>query len=431
MVDSQETSARAEHPGTPVELERMQAALLRDQGGVLTATRARLARIAHARGIGPSAAEDVVQETLLEAWTHLDRLHSVEGFKPWIDEICRNVCRRADRQRQCDLAHKASTAPHSSLPDTHDDFGNDGVLDNLSGPAGLDPAEELSHRDLIRVLDLALGELPPEARQILELTYVVDLPRDELANKLGISSGALDTRLHRARGNLRKVLNGPLREEAEAFGMALDELADEQWQATRLWCPRCSRRLEGYFLQGEGTNESGPNLHLRCPNCSTRLGRDTVHSMGLVSLAGLHAFRPSWKRVMQGLSDAVLHAISQEWRPCFSCGNPTQFHIYSLQNEMAPSDSAAPFFIRGQCTKCGDCVDTWEFPFPSLDELIYWSHPRTRQFVLEHPKWTSSFGAELEHQGAAALSFHLTDRESSDRLTLLADRHTLRVMTLG
>src|SRR5437764_884817 len=115
--------------------------------------------------------------------------------------------------------------------------------------------------------------------------------------------------LQRGRRDLRQILSGPLRNEAEAFGFALDEALAEGWQETRLWCPLCARcRLQGCFVTFEGGEEGqkGPNLHLRCPDCSRRYGQDTIRSMGLVSLAGLRSFTPACKRTMQVLTDGVL-----------------------------------------------------------------------------------------------------------------------------
>src|SRR5260370_28482476 len=81
-----------------VELERRMAA-----------ARPRLMRLARSHGLSPDTAEDVVQETLLEAWRHLDRLYEPDAFDAWLRGICRNVCRRharSDRrlgQRQISL----------------------------------------------------------------------------------------------------------------------------------------------------------------------------------------------------------------------------------------------------------------------------------------------------------------------------------------
>ena len=42
--------------------------------------------------------EDVVQETLVEAWRHLETLREPARFHAWLDGICRNICRRQKRK---------------------------------------------------------------------------------------------------------------------------------------------------------------------------------------------------------------------------------------------------------------------------------------------------------------------------------------------
>src|SRR3712207_7136587 len=48
----------------------------------------------------PDAAEDLAQETLLEAWRHADKLHDPTGTVPWLWAIARNVCLRHARDRK-------------------------------------------------------------------------------------------------------------------------------------------------------------------------------------------------------------------------------------------------------------------------------------------------------------------------------------------
>jgi len=60
----------------------------------LSAARPRLLRLAQRRGVTPDALDDVVQETLIEAWRHLNHLRSLERFDAWLDGICRNVVLR-------------------------------------------------------------------------------------------------------------------------------------------------------------------------------------------------------------------------------------------------------------------------------------------------------------------------------------------------
>ncbi|HEU5378732.1 MAG TPA: sigma-70 family RNA polymerase sigma factor [Ktedonobacteraceae bacterium] len=422
-------------PSWPGEWQRLRSALLTDQDGILTETRRRLARLAQARGIEPHAIDDVVQETLLEAWSHLERLHTPAGFPLWIDEICRNVCRRTAHRREMDLLRRTSLS--SPVPNEEERD----VLAHLPAPDAFDPFEELSRQDLLLLLERALGTLPQAARQLVELCYLRELPHAEVAEQLGITSGALDTRLHRARRQLRQIFSGPLREEAQGFGLALDETRASGWQETRLWCPRCmQRRLQGCFMHPDA--EEGPNLHLRCPDCSRRYGQDAVHSMGLVSLAGLHAFRPAWKRVMQGLTDTMLHALACGQYPCWYCGKPALMEVMSGTSNEAPSadlsatarssepHDSCPFWMRLYCLSCGQDAEI-QCNLPSVDQLVYWAHPLTRQFLLQHPRWSSAPGRVVEYAGLPAIHFHLADLESNDALTILAHRQTLQPLVVS
>lgn len=422
----QEDDSKEAPRGLPGEREWLRSALLTNQDGILTATRGRLARLARARGMEPQAIDDVIQETLLEAWSHLDRLRDVAGFNPWVDEICRNICRRVNHRRQQDALHRAPAQHVTGLPDELAHLRQDEALLDLPAPVRSDPFEELSYQDLTRLLDRAIGVLPLATRQAVELSYLVDLPRAEVAARLRLSHGALDTRLHRARAQLRQALNGPLRAEAEAYGLALNDAPTGHWQATRMWCPHCARRrLEGYLVTVDDAH--GPNLHLRCPDCSRRDGRDTAHSMGLVSLAGLHSFRPAWKRTMQGLSERITQALADEAHPCFSCGKPTSLAVRAADSGAATSPGAPPIYIHAQCGHCGAAIGP-DTCLPSLDQLVYWSHARTREFLLRHTRCASSQGLALEYEGADALSFQLSDLDGAEQLTVIVHRQTLRIL---
>src|SRR5262249_4472914 len=129
------------------------------------------------------------------------------------------------------------------------------VVDPPDGQA-LDPIEELDRQDLSQLLDHALGRLSTPAREVLELRYLQELPEDGAAARIGVSVGALAVRLHRARRQLRSVLSGPMRPEAEAFGLVPQaEPGAAQWQETRIWCNLCGRRrlLGSFSMRADGS----------------------------------------------------------------------------------------------------------------------------------------------------------------------------------
>ncbi len=407
----------------------------------LAAARPRLRRIAQLRGVAPDAIEDVVQETLFEAWKHLDRLHTPNGLALWLDEICRNVCRRAARTSLIDQRHRSPLLALPSASDTnaHDD-AETSFLEHFPDPSLADPLDALDRQETHTLLDQALGSLPPQTRELVELCYLMDLPQREVAARLGLSISALESRLHRARQQLRQALDGPLRAEAEALDLPVNQESAGGWRETRLWCTLCGRRrLMGLFVpQPDGSM----NLHMRCPDCERLNGlidsdNSNVHSKGLVRLDGLQSFRPAWKRTMENTTAQLTRALSAGERRCPSCGTPASLQLVDkAQAELMDDALVLPaglsqhpyqFWIWWRCPRCqGD--SSAEAGVFAASDLVYWSDARTRQFMGEHPHWVSEPELLVEHAGLPAIRFQMADRASAARLTIVAHRYTLHVL---
>ncbi len=191
------------------------------------AARPRLLRLARLCGIRPDEAEDVVQETLMEAWRSLPNLREPERLSAWLDGICRNICKRH--------VHTKSSAPHTSgLSASLDEEGLE-----LCDPLAIDPVEELERQDMQVLLDRALSYLEEGPRELIELCYLAEMPQREVAERLSLSLGALELKLHRARQKLSQIFHGQLREDAQAFGLNLSVEESMGWQETRQWCFFC------------------------------------------------------------------------------------------------------------------------------------------------------------------------------------------------
>jgi RNA polymerase sigma factor (sigma-70 family) len=413
-----------------------------DMEGWLNTTRPRLQRLAQLRGVAPDAIDDVVQETLLEAWQSQDRLHTPDGAHRWLDEICRNVCRRYARKRLIDqqrlLAPSASYQHGEGAPDET----VAALLTTIPDPRALDPLEALSRTEVAQLLDRALGALSAHARQVMELCYLLELPQRDVAAQLGLSISALEARLHRARQQVRQALNGALREDAEALGLVLDQENAGGWRDTRLWCAVCGRRrLMGLFLP---LPTGGANLHMRCPDCEQRYGltdvdNTSVHSRGLVQLHGLHAFRPAWKRTMQGMAQRFMETLRTAGRTCPYCGAPAVLQVMDkLQTMPLAQDMALPsgvarhpsqFWVQWTCPRCQFAASKGVGVFAASD-LVYWSHAQTQRFMAAHPRWQSERELLVEYAGLPAIRFQMVDRASSARLTVLARRQTLDVLAV-
>lgn len=124
-------------------------------------------------------AEDIAQQTLLNGLRGIGRLRSDEQFGAWISRIARNLCVDFVRKRK----HKPSVVvqqANSARPDS-------GGYPELEG---------------------ALARLPRESRLTLMLYYFDGRDTKNIARALDISQGAVQTRLSRARKQLRKLLEG-------------------------------------------------------------------------------------------------------------------------------------------------------------------------------------------------------------------------------
>jgi RNA polymerase sigma-70 factor (ECF subfamily) len=191
---------------------------------VLLRERARLVRLCAYFTGESDAAEDLAQETLIEAWRHSARLHDLSGVDRWLAAIARNVCRRWQRRRGRDWAHLLPPTPESmseAIADDDDDL-----------------AVELERDELATLLDKVLALLPPETRAALIARYVEESPQAEIAARLGISEGAVAVRLHRGKLTRRRLLVSEFPDDAAAYGL-IDSAGDAQ--ETRIWCPECGR----------------------------------------------------------------------------------------------------------------------------------------------------------------------------------------------
>lgn len=377
----------------------------------LQGARPRLLRLSQAMGVAPDVADDVVQETLVAAWGKLHQLRSPDHFDAWLDGICRNQCRMSLRGSRRTTSRQQRAFDGQQV--AHD------AIDELADPLATDPIEAVDRHDLAVLIDRALGHLSPDARSILELRYLKEIPESEVAESLELTGRALEARLYRARRQFREVLGGPLRAEAEAFGLALPMAPG--WQQTRLWCNRCGqRRLIGIF---EALSQGSVELRLRCPECSSRLGIDMYRSKGIVPLNGLHSFRPALNRALRALSDRTSDALATGWDVCLHCESAARRRVVGpgeLPSELLPALGRHWVVAACQGSACSR-LGAW----PALEPAI-WPDPEARRFMAEHPRWVAAPETRVEQDGVPAIRFHLVDTVSSAQLVVFADPHTLQ-----
>jgi RNA polymerase sigma-70 factor (ECF subfamily) len=209
-------------PHDPGDVDLVRRALARDEAAVraiMQANNRKLYRLA--RGIlrNDGEAEDVVQETYVRAFTHLECFRGDSSLATWLSRIAMNeALGRLRRQRP--------GVEWSSLPQ--------GVLEaqiiQFPRAASDDPEKSMSMRQIQHVVEHAIDELP-EAFRLVFITRVIEgMNVEETAEILGLKPETVKTRLHRARAMLRDNVEkkiGPVVMEAFPFaGKRCERLTD-------------------------------------------------------------------------------------------------------------------------------------------------------------------------------------------------------------
>lgn len=140
----------------------------------------------------PALGEDAAQEAALTAYLNLDRLRQPDRFGPWLAGIGLNICRRITRDRSRDGWSWEELV------------GGSRAFEPPAPGAGPDALAEAA--DLARRTHHLIDALPPGQRAAVTHFYLSDRTHDETAARLGISVGAVKTRLHKARASLRRAL---------------------------------------------------------------------------------------------------------------------------------------------------------------------------------------------------------------------------------
>jgi RNA polymerase sigma-70 factor (ECF subfamily) len=139
--------------------------------------------------VGAAAdAEDVVQHTLVGAFKGLASFRGGSSVKTWLTGITVRQAARWRRDRWKDRAVPLDPVGGGSrVPQTPDNATTAAVDARLDAHAVLD-------------------KLPADYRQVIVLRELEGMTYDQIAQTLGVPRGTVESRLHRARAELRQIL---------------------------------------------------------------------------------------------------------------------------------------------------------------------------------------------------------------------------------
>jgi RNA polymerase sigma-70 factor (ECF subfamily) len=133
-----------------------------------------------------TAAEDILQDTFVKIFTHLDDVRKEETFPAWLQRIAINTCYSYLRIRK---NRGFRTVPLSEVEGKAEEAAGSGREESLRMP-----------------LDEAIRELPRKLRTVFLLHDVQGFKHEEIAQTLGCRAGTSKSQLFKARLKIREFL---------------------------------------------------------------------------------------------------------------------------------------------------------------------------------------------------------------------------------
>jgi RNA polymerase sigma-70 factor (ECF subfamily) len=127
-------------------------------------------------------AQDAAHDAFVQAWRKWDTLRDPDRFERWFDRILVNACRERLRRR----VRQAT---------------------DISDEVALATGDHAARTDDQTALDAAIATLSPDHQVVVALRYYRDLPIDQIASRLGIPSGTVQSRLYYALKRLHAALD--------------------------------------------------------------------------------------------------------------------------------------------------------------------------------------------------------------------------------
>ncbi len=375
----------------------------------LLAERERLVRLCAHLSNNTQNAEDLAQETLLEAWRNRHKVYDYNGLSSWLSAIARIVCLR--------WTHKhASEKLQLIQPEDEEDTSTPGTEGEWLIDDGASIDYELERSELADLLDRAMALLPPETRTALVNHYIEDLPQAEIASRLGISEGTLGVRLHRGRLALQRILSTEYKQELDTYDMHI--ATSTGWQQTPLWCFQCGQqRLLGRL------SASQRQFVLRCTRCDCEPEGYTINHVAYQTdqaqiFTGNQGYKRALKQLRKWSHLYYQQGLQDRTVVCMKCGRIAPLYMG------IPAD--APISAQESCGVHVECV-CQPINFQTLSSFAL-ALPEGERFSRAHPRIRTLPELLIERDGREVLVKCFESITEAAALDVLFVRDTLEVV---
>ncbi len=140
-------------------------------------------------------AEDVVQDALLSAYSHVEQFRGQSLMSTWLTSIVINSARMRLRRQ----SRQASVPLEGQEPDSQ-------TFVEILSDSRPNPEEECRRTERTELLTHSFRMLPPILRRTFQLRHMDGLSIRETAHRLGIPEGTVKARVARARAKLKQLV---------------------------------------------------------------------------------------------------------------------------------------------------------------------------------------------------------------------------------
>ncbi|GAC1438977.1 MAG: RNA polymerase sigma factor RpoE [Thermoanaerobaculia bacterium] len=142
-------------------------------------------------------AHDLTQDIFVKVYLALDRYDPKYGFSTWLFRIAQNSA--------IDALRKKSIAEVSLTRQSPDE--DSGQKEREFPDHGISPYRALKNKQLSGAIDRAVGLLPPDYRELIQLRHFAELSYEEIATMKKLPLGTVKNKLFRARNLLKEALD--------------------------------------------------------------------------------------------------------------------------------------------------------------------------------------------------------------------------------
>jgi RNA polymerase sigma-70 factor (ECF subfamily) len=156
-------------------------------------------------------AEDLAQEVFVQVFKAIDQFRGDSKLSTWIYRIAVNLCKNRTKY----LARR-----HAGSEDDVDAMADRAPLSTAKGVSVGDvgrPDELVEGMQLEVVVKRAIAQIDTDFRQVLILRDVEDMSYEEIAAVTGLAEGTVKSRIHRARAQLRALVEKALGEKLKGI----------------------------------------------------------------------------------------------------------------------------------------------------------------------------------------------------------------------